>query len=174
MQRHFLARLAAATLAALLLLATLGATGGQRHGAPASALFAHAAPVLNAGHGQPGVTHLPPGTMQLEPAQHARAHMLANGDPPGDFPFQTTQSADGLIYIHSYGQYPSFGSDFLGEVQQALRERVQPRLGYGLRARVDIYTYNSRGDFLAGAQPESPQITGAYSLFSPSQIYMPL
>jgi tetratricopeptide (TPR) repeat protein len=115
-------------------------------------------------------THLPLGAMQLAP----RASQRANSGPPGDFPFQTVQSADGLIALHWYGWYPSFGSDFLGTVQRALRERVQPRLGYGLRSRVDIYGYNSRADFLAGAQPESPDITGAYSIFAPSQVFMPL
>jgi hypothetical protein len=112
--------------------------------------------------------------MLRETAAMTRALARANSGPPGDFPFQTTQSADGLIYLHSYGQYPSFGSDFLNIVQQALSQRVQPRLGYGLRARVDIYAYNSRADFLAGAQPVSPDITGAYSNFAPSQVYLPL
>ncbi|HEX9414707.1 MAG TPA: peptidase MA family metallohydrolase, partial [Ktedonobacterales bacterium] len=98
----------------------------------------------------------------------------AQGGRPGDFPFQTAQSADGLIVIHYYYQSTSFGDDFLNMAQGALREYVQPKLGYSLKSRVDIYVYNSRSDFLAGAQPENPEITGALSIFSPSSIYIPL
>ncbi|HEY7984845.1 MAG TPA: hypothetical protein VID73_11795, partial [Ktedonobacterales bacterium] len=134
---------------------------------------AREAPASLAGRIARPAAPLPQGLPQLDATLRARTQLRANGGPPGNFPFQTTQSADGLIVIHSYGQYPGFGSDFLGEAQRALRERVQPRLGYGVRARVDIYIYNSRGDFLAGAQPASPQITGAYSTFRPSQIFMP-
>ncbi|HEV2239073.1 MAG TPA: hypothetical protein VGR57_20620 [Ktedonobacterales bacterium] len=178
--RPQLARAAAAALAALLLSATLGATLGampsQRH-AVAPTPVAHAAArealaPLTGQHARPAAP-LPHGALPLDATVPGRAPLRANGGPPGDFPFQTTQSADGLIVIHSYGQYPSFGSDFVAEAQQALRERVQPGLGYGLRARVDIYIYNSRADFLAGAEPDAPEITGAYSTYRPFQIFMP-
>jgi hypothetical protein len=164
------------TVTVALLVAVLCASGGQRQVSAQPAVimpFArHAAASPLASH-VALAEHLPQGTMRLGPLLPRVGPLRASSSPPGDFPFQTTQSSDGLIVIHSYGQYPSFGADFLGTVQQALRERVQPRLGYGLRARVDIYLYNSRADFLAGAQPDSPEITGAYSVFSPSQIYLP-
>jgi hypothetical protein len=180
MLRHLLRRAGSATLVLVLVGVALAAAGARQarvastpalhtqasisSRAPASALPSD----LTARAG--GATRLPLGTMLL----HPRTSQQANSGPPGDFPFQSAQSADGLIVFHWYGWYPSFGSDFVGTLRRAVSERVQPRLGYGLRSRVDIYGYNSRADFLAGAQPESPDITGAYSVFSPSQIYMPL
>nr|MBF6592194.1 hypothetical protein [Ktedonobacterales bacterium] len=101
----------------------------------------------------------------------ARATGQVNG-PPGNFPFESASSTDGLIVVYFYGRPASYAQSFLAEVQQAIAQRVAPALGYGLKSRVIFYTYNSRADFLAGAQPFQPQITGAYST-ADSAIFLP-
>jgi len=74
-------------------------------------------------------------------------------DRPGPFPFQTATSSDGMIIVHYYYRSAAYGAGFVSAAQQAVQTRVQPRLGYGLKSPVNIYVYNSRGDFLAGVQP---------------------
>jgi hypothetical protein len=109
--------------------------------------------------------------MERQVASTAASHASA---PPGNFPFQTATSADGKIVVHYYYQYAGFGTDFIAEAQLALQQQVEPKLGFSLNQRVDIYYYNTRADFLAGAVPVNPEITGAFSVYAPFTIYMPV
>lgn len=138
------------------------------------------APVAPVSHGR--LLALPrSGQLLLSPRRGARTAALASAarpaaptaSIPGDFPFQTAQSANGLIVVHYYGRPASYGTSFVGEVQQALQGYVQPTLGYPLKSPVTIYVYNSRDDFLAGAQPPQPEITSAYAQFLTSTVYLP-
>jgi tetratricopeptide (TPR) repeat protein len=92
---------------------------------------------------------------------------------PGPFPFQTVPSPDGLIVLHYYYRLANYPATFFSMAQQALSAYIEPTLGYGLTSKVDIYVYNSRYDFLVGAQPDNPNITAAYAEFSRAAIYMP-
>lgn len=92
---------------------------------------------------------------------------------PGPFPFQTAKSQDSLIIVHYYYQPGTFGAQYVSDAQRALRQYDEPTLGYGLKSAVNIYLYNSRADFLLGAQPQNPEITGAYTDALTSTIYMP-
>jgi tetratricopeptide (TPR) repeat protein len=98
----------------------------------------------------------------------------ANASPPGNFPFQTVASADHLVTLHYYSRSIANANDMLAAISGILRDRLQPHLGLTLKHNVDIWIYNSRSEFLAGTNPNSPQITGAYTNFDGSSIYMPV
>jgi tetratricopeptide (TPR) repeat protein len=94
--------------------------------------------------------------------------------PPGNFPFQTTVSADGKVVIHYYNRPAGFGAQALCLIEGYLQHPIADTLGFTLKATSNIYFYADRADFLAGAQPTDPEITGAYTDTGTSTIYMPL
>lgn len=110
------------------------------------------------------------GRTELTPRQPQRGATT----PPGNFPFQTAHSADGLVTLHYYQQLASYATQVLGIVATVLQHPIRDTLGYALIHPVDIFAYNSRADFLAGAAVSNPAETGAYSVFSPPQIYLPI
>jgi hypothetical protein len=94
--------------------------------------------------------------------------------PPGDFPFQTATSSDGLVIIHYYQQSSSFAQDALTTIEGDVRHPVEDTLGMLLQRPVNVYIYNSRDDFLKGAQPGNADETAAYADPSHSAIYLPI
>ena len=97
-----------------------------------------------------------------------------NASPPGNFPFQTATSADHLVTLHYYRRSGESANGILSQNGGILRDTLQARLGLTLKRNVDIWIYNSRPEFLAGAAPYSPQITGAYTTYDGSAVYMPV
>ena len=93
---------------------------------------------------------------------------------PGNFPFQTAKSSDGLVIVHFYQRPNGFAQDAVSTVQGYLQHPVQDTLGETLKQPVNIYFYNSRSDFLAGAQPGNAAETGAYTEPATNSIYMPI
>lgn len=121
--------------------------------------------------GQPAHAATPPPLMErIQTAPHP----AAKAAPPGNFPFRATTSHDGLVNIHTYGRSASFNQSVLSLVMGDLRHPIEDTLGFTLLHPVHIYIYNSRADFLAGAQPDNPEETGAYTIPSDSTIYMPV
>jgi hypothetical protein len=104
----------------------------------------------------------------------AAPHPTTKAAPPGNFPFRATTSHDGLVIIDTYGRSTSFNQSVLSLVMGDLRHPIEDTLGFTLLRPVHIYIYNSRADFLAGAQPDDPAETGAYTIPSESTIYMPV
>lgn len=94
----------------------------------------------------------------------------ANAAPPGNFPFQSVTSPDRLVTLHYYYRSAQSANNALSEVDGILRDPLQSRLGLTLKRNVDIWIYNSRSEFLAGANPTSPQITGAFTTFDGSSV----
>lgn len=94
--------------------------------------------------------------------------------PPGNFPFQTTTSADGKVIIHYYNRPADFGARALNVIEGYLAHPIEDTLGFTLKRTFTIYIYANRADFLAGAQPSDPAITGAYTDTTSSTIYIPL
>jgi hypothetical protein len=101
-------------------------------------------------------------------------HPTTKAGPPGSFPFRATMSADGLVVIDTYGRSTSFNQSVLSLVTGDLVHPIEDTLGFTLLHPVHIYIYNSRADFLAGAQPDNPAETGAYTIPADSTIYMPV
>lgn len=158
-------------LVGLVILVALAAfVAAQGAWAPGSAR----AQALPAAHAAASAPSSAVGRAVPLPARRALASELARASGrPGNFDFKIATSSDGNIAVHYYSQSASYGTGVIAQAQRALRDQVQPRLGFSLAQRVDIYVYNSRADFLAGAQPDSPEITGAFSMFDPSTIYLP-
>ena len=98
----------------------------------------------------------------------------AQTNPPGDFPFQTAKSTDGLLVVHYYGRSADYGQSILTIISGYLQHPIKDTLGYGPARTINVYIYNSRNDFLAGVQPPDPAETGAISYFHTSSIYLPL
>ncbi|HEY7094388.1 MAG TPA: hypothetical protein VH393_14480 [Ktedonobacterales bacterium] len=76
--------------------------------------------------------------------------------------------------LHYYSRSSGSANGVLAEIVSILHNRLQTRLGLSLKRNVDIWIYNSRADFLAGANPYSPQITGAFTEGDGSAVYAPL
>jgi hypothetical protein len=128
-----------------------------------------------------------PGVRAFAPAQHftaapprprlqwaVAAPQHNQTAPPGDFPFQTSTSADGHIIVHYYGRDAGFGQRAISTIEGYLIHPIKDTLGLTLKRTVNIYIYANRNDFLIGAQPYDPAITGAYSDFVTGSIYLPL
>jgi tetratricopeptide (TPR) repeat protein len=105
--------------------------------------------------------------------ENTQTHTINQATPPGNFPFQAVSSGDGLINVHFYSRPAGFGRDFANMVTNALQHPIADRLGLSLKKPVDIYVYNSRSDFLAGAVPDNPNETGAYTNSVTNSVYMP-
>lgn len=118
------------------------------------------------------------GTLPHPPRRLARLQPLIGQHgqvaAPGNFPFQTTVSHDKLVIIHTYARAAAFAQQVLALVQGDLAHPIADTLGFTLKRPVNIFIYNSRTDFLAGAQPDHPAETGAYAVPSQSTIYMPV
>ncbi|MGZ6320318.1 MAG: peptidase MA family metallohydrolase [Ktedonobacterales bacterium] len=84
-----------------------------------------------------------------------------HSSPPGNFPFKTVQSADGLLVIHYYNRPENLAQGYIAQARQSLQHPVHDTLGFSLTHRVDIYLYGSRQDFLAGAPVTNPAETDA-------------
>lgn len=94
--------------------------------------------------------------------------------PPGNFPFQTTTSADGKVIVHYYNRPVGFGQQTITTIEGYLQHPIADTLGFTLKQPVNIYIYANRADFLAGAQPGNAAETGAYAQPSKNLIYLPL
>lgn len=92
--------------------------------------------------------------------------------PPGNFPFKTVQSSDGLLIIHYYNRPENLARGYITQAQQALQHPIRDTLGFTLTHRVDIYIYSSRQDFLAGAPVTNPAETFALTDFVHNTIYL--
>jgi hypothetical protein len=94
--------------------------------------------------------------------------------PPGNFPFQTAKSSDGLLIVNYYGRPASYGQSILATIEGYLKNPIEVTLGYGPTRPVNIYIYNSRADFLIGTQTPDTDEVGAFSDFSTNSVYLPL
>ncbi len=113
----------------------------------------------------------------IGPKHHLLDRMATASSPvqattPGNFPFHTAKSSDGLVIVHYYDQPASFATNVLDIATTVLQHPIHDTLGFSLIHPVDIFVYNSRADFLAGADVTDPAETGAYSVFVPPQVYM--
>ena len=115
---------------------------------------------------RPSATHL--GRVEYTP----RVAQRGLASPPGNFPFQTAHSSDGLVTVHYYQQPTSYATQILQDVAQVLQHPIHDNLGFALIHPVDIYAYNTRADFLLGATVQNPEETGAYSVFTPPQVFL--
>ncbi len=98
--------------------------------------------------------------------------LLSPQTPPGNFPFQTATSSDGLIVVHYYGQPELFAQTLISHAQADLAHPIHDTLGYSLKRPVQIYVYGSRGDFLTGAPVTNPAETGALAMPDTNSIYI--
>jgi tetratricopeptide (TPR) repeat protein len=167
-------------LTTLLLLGVVAVAAAQWRARPArqastaiassssASLLNLAAPPL-AGQG----VMLTPRPRLLTP-QDAKTPSTARTSPPGNFPFQTVTSSDHLVTLHYYYRSAENANGVLAEIVSILHDRLQARLGLTLKRNVDIWVYNSRAEFLAGTNPDSPQITGAYTEGDGPAVYAPL
>lgn len=96
----------------------------------------------------------------------------AASSPPGNFPFQSARSADGLIVLHYYREPTTFAQQFIALAQSDLVHPIHDTLGFSLKRTVNIYVYASRADFLAGAPVTDAAETGALADPSTSSIYL--
>lgn len=92
--------------------------------------------------------------------------------PPGNFPFKTMQSPDGLLVIHYYNQPENIARGYIGLARQALQHPIHDTLSFTLIHRVDIYIYGSRQDFLVGAPVTNAAETGALADNIHNAIYL--
>lgn len=104
--------------------------------------------------------------------EHVAIGAAQRNAPPGNFPFKTVQSADGLLVIHYYNRPENLAQGYIAQTRQALQHPVRDTLGFSLTQRVDIYLYGSREDFLAGAPVTNPAETAALTDPTHNTIYL--
>ncbi len=92
--------------------------------------------------------------------------------PPGNFPFKTVQSPDGMLVMHYYNRPESAARGYIESARQALQHPIHDTLGFSLIRRVDIYIYASRDDFLAGAPVTDAAETDALADSLHNTIYL--
>lgn len=109
---------------------------------------------------------------RLLPRSPLAAQVRVVNSPPGSFPFQVAQSADGIIVVHYYGESAAFAQQFVALAQADLAHPVRDTLGFSALRPITIYVYKSRGDFLAGAPVANAAETGALTDTGHSAIYL--
>lgn len=170
--RHVRPRLALALLIATLLLLLAPPVRGVQLARPAH-MGATGATGVTLAHYRRALP-LPRLLLQMRPPSAGQSLAAApqSSAPPGNFPFKTVQSPDGMLVIHYYNRPESAARGYIEAARQALQHPIHDTLGFSLIHRVDIYIYGSRQDFLAGAPVTDAAETGALADSMHNTIYL--
>ncbi len=169
--RHVRPRLALALLIATLLLLLAPPMLGMPQARAAHMRATGAAPAYDS-RALPLPRLLDPTPLSTAGQPLTLAAAPQSSAPPGNFPFKTVQSPDGMLVIHYYNRPESAARGYIDAARQALQHPIHDTLGFSLTHRVDIYIYGSRQDFLAGAPVTNAAETSALADSLHNTIYL--
>ncbi|HEX9067412.1 MAG TPA: hypothetical protein VF807_01495 [Ktedonobacterales bacterium] len=106
------------------------------------------------------------------PAGSTTSHVNAARHSAQQPPFQTVTTADGMLIVHYY-YLDQAGAAGLLSIAQRDMDADEAHTGLKLVKQANVYVYNSRSDFLTYANVANPQITGAYTNTSTSEVFIP-